>query len=133
MRQIKEKAVFLFLACCFVSLMGCRPKPQTPVTIDSGYRQVMGTFARVVVVADSEQQGRSAIDTAFEKINAIENSMSDYDPDSLLSAVNRDAFQSPVAVDDELFEVLSASVEYSQLSGGAFAHLYLFRFLRRSV
>ena len=111
---------YLFLAFCLLGPIGCAPRPQTPITVDSGFRQVMGTFARIVAVADTEQQGHSAIDTAFEKINSIEERMSDYDPDSLLSGVNRGAFQSPVIVDDELFEVLSASVEYSQLSHGTF-------------
>ena len=120
MRQTTEKAVYLFLVLWLVIPVGCRPRTQTQVTADGGYRDVMGTFARVVVVADTEPQAYSAIDAAFEKINAIEKCMSDYDPDSLLSKVNKEAFETPVAVDEELFEVLSASIEYSRLSGGAF-------------
>jgi thiamine biosynthesis lipoprotein len=90
------------------------------VTIDSGYRQVMGTFAHILVVADSPQQGHSAIEAAFAEIRDIESRMSDYDPNSLLSQVNRQAFAAPVTVDEDLFEVLSAAVYYSRLSEGAF-------------
>ena len=115
-----KNTYYVFLVLCLLIPSGCNPKTQTPVTINSGYRQVMGTFARIVVVADFQQQGCNAINIAFEKINSIEKRMSDYDPVSLLSAVNRDAFASPVTVDDELFEVLSVSVEYSRISGGAF-------------
>jgi thiamine biosynthesis lipoprotein len=90
------------------------------VTVDSGYRQVMGTIAHILVVADSRQQGRDAIETAFAEIRDIESRMSDYDADSLLSQVNRQAFTAPVPVDDDLFEVLSAAIYYSRLSDGAF-------------
>ncbi len=120
MRFFLQAACYLFLAFCFVVPTGCRPKSQTPVTVDSGHRQVMGTFARIVAVAETERQGRDAIDAAFEKIDAIEQCMSDYDPDSLLSKVNQQAFEAPVPVTDELLAVLCASMECSCISGGAF-------------
>jgi thiamine biosynthesis lipoprotein len=119
-RAFQQSIFYLFLTVCLIALPGCKPRPQTPVTIDSGYQVTMGTFARILAVADSEQQARDAIESAFDKIYDIEKRMSDYDPNSLLSKVNREAFKSPVAVDEELFEVLVASVEYSRLSGGAF-------------
>ncbi|HPO70603.1 MAG TPA: FAD:protein FMN transferase [Anaerohalosphaeraceae bacterium] len=91
-----------------------------PVAIGSGWRMTMGTIARIVVVTERPSDGLKAIEAAFEKIYDIEKRMSDYDPNSLLSKVNREAFESPVEVDAELFEVLAAAVEYSRLSEGAF-------------
>jgi len=90
------------------------------ITIDSGYRQVMGTFANIVVVDDDGARARQAIEAAFEKIHDIDARMSDYDPNSLLSKVNRRAFEESVQVDGEVFEVLAAAVEFSNLSDGAF-------------
>lgn len=90
------------------------------VTVDSGFEPVMGTFARIVVVAENERTGRNAIAAAFSEIRNIEARMSDYDPNSLLSEVNRRAFREPVPVDSDLFTVLAASIEYSRLSDGAF-------------
>ena len=119
MRQTTA-AFYLFLAFCFIGPAGCRPKTQTLLTVDSGYRQVMGTFARIVVVADTERQGEEAIESAFEKIDTIERCMSDYDPNSLLSKVNQQAFETPIPVTDELLAVLCASMECSCISGGAF-------------
>ncbi|MBL7215327.1 MAG: FAD:protein FMN transferase [Phycisphaerae bacterium] len=120
MRQTIQKVILLVLAGS-ICLVGCRRlPPKGQFTIDGGYRQVMGTFARVVAVADTEPQGRSAIDAAFEKIDAIEQCMSDYDPNSLLSKVNQQAFRQPVAINDELMTVLCASMECYCLSGGAF-------------
>ncbi|MHC4553576.1 MAG: FAD:protein FMN transferase, partial [Planctomycetota bacterium] len=90
------------------------------VTVDSGMKMTMGTFARILAVARTEKQADIAMAAAFEKIYEIDEIMSDYDPDSELSRVNRDAFDGPVKVSDELFEVLTAAVEYSKLSDGAF-------------
>lgn len=88
--------------------------------IDSGYREVMGTFARVLVVASDKKSALNSIDAAMQAIERVDTLMSDYDPNSQLSQVNRDAFAAPVAVDPEVFEVLSAAVEVSRISGGAF-------------
>lgn len=90
------------------------------VTVDSGFRQTMGTFAHILVVADNEPKANEAIEAAFAEIRDINARMSDYDPNSLLSKVNQQAFAAPVKVDDGLFEVLIASVRYSRLSDGAF-------------
>jgi len=89
-------------------------------TEKSPSRQVMGTIARSIAVADNIRTARSANQAAFDKLVEIDNMMSDYLPDSMLSKVNRRAFKTPVKVSDELFEVLSKSIEYSRLSGGAF-------------
>ena len=120
MCQTTKKTVFLFGMCCFINLVGCKPVSLSPVTVDGGYRETMGTFARVVAVADTEQQAHAAIEAAFEKINAIEKCMSDYDPNSLLSKVNQQAYETPVLITDELLAVLCASMECSCISGGAF-------------
>lgn len=90
------------------------------VTVDGGFRITMGTVAHILVVAQNQSQADAAIGAAFDKIYDIEHLMSDYDPNSQLSLVNREAFDRPVKVDDGLFEVLTAAKLYSCMSGGAF-------------
>ncbi len=90
------------------------------VEANSGFRVVMGTFARVVVIARSERAAQRCIDAAFDVQNRIESLMSDYRDDSELSKVNRLAAQEPVAVNEMMFEVLQQSVHFSELSEGAF-------------
>ena len=90
------------------------------VSADGGYRITMGTFAHIVAVARTQPQADEAIEAAFDKIYEIDHLMSDYDPNSLLSQVNREAFAHPVPVDAELFEVLTAAKLYSCMSDGAF-------------
>jgi len=109
-------AVF-FAAGMFIFVM---EKIRQPVEVDGGYRQVMGTFARITAVASQESQARRCIETGFGELNRIDAMMSDYKQDSQLSKVNREAFAGPVKVSPELFEILQKSVEYSKLTNGAF-------------
>ncbi len=81
---------------------------------------VMGTFARIVAVADDAQKASDCIDAGFEELRRIDNLMSDYKPDSELSKVNREAFPGPIKISDELFGLLQKSTDFSRLSGGAF-------------
>ena len=90
------------------------------VELDSGFGITMGTFARVLVVAPDRATAEKSVEAAFSIFDRVEALMSDYDPDSQISAVNRRAFIEPVAVDAEVFEVLSAALDYSRLSDGAF-------------
>ena len=90
------------------------------VELDSGFYQTMGTFARVLVVASDKAAAEQSVEAALAVFDRIESLMSDYDPDSQISAVNRRAYEEPVAVDPEVFDVLVASVEYSRISDGAF-------------
>lgn len=91
-----------------------------PVEVDGGYREIMGTFARIVAVANSAKQTRACIEAGFDEMRRIDSVMSDYRPDSELSKVNREAFAGPVKVSPELFGILEKSVEFSKLSNGAF-------------
>lgn len=90
------------------------------ISVDSGTRQVMGTLARIEVVASDRTKAVSAIQEAFDIIARLESLMSDYDPNSQLSYVNDRAFLETVPVDDSVFDVLAAAKEYSRLSEGAF-------------
>jgi len=90
------------------------------LTVDGGFRMTMGTIARILVTAENPDQANQAISAAFDNIFHIEKLMSDYDPESQLSQVNQNAFENPVQVDAELFEVLTTAKAYSCLSNGAF-------------
>ncbi len=88
--------------------------------IESGMRFPMGTYARIVAVAPTEQQARIAIERGMEEIETVDTLMSDYDEQSEISRVNREAAGTPVIVSEPTFEVLRKSVEFSRLSDGAF-------------
>jgi len=102
-------------------LAGCdKPDSSKPKSVSSPLRPVMGTFARSICVADDEKTAKLGNKAAYKKLVAIDKMMSDYLEESQLSKVNNNAFTEPVKVDDELFHVISKSIEYSQMSEGAF-------------
>ena len=89
-------------------------------TVDSGHRQIMGTFGRVVVIAADKKTGRKCIKAAFEKIQLVNELMSKYKPTSQISKVNAKAFDEPVVVDELVFDLLKKSIEYSKKTYGVF-------------
>ena len=91
-----------------------------PVEVDSGYRLIMGTFARVTAVAPDSHIAKKCIEAAFEQLGSIEALMSYTKDDSQISRINRNAYKGPVRVDKTVFEVLQRAVEFSRLSKGAF-------------
>jgi thiamine biosynthesis lipoprotein len=94
--------------------------PKGPIGINSGYRMVMGTFARVVVVAANRDIANKCIEAAFAEIYKVDELMSSYKSDSQISIVNREGFNRTVEVSDSVYEVLQRSIEFSKLTNGAF-------------
>lgn len=88
--------------------------------VDSGYRVVMGTLARIVAIGPDSKTANACIKAAFSEIGNIDGLMSNYKSDSEISIVNRDAFEQPVKVSDSTYEVLQRSIEFSKLTYGAF-------------
>jgi thiamine biosynthesis lipoprotein len=91
-----------------------------PIEYESGYRLVMGTFARVIIVAQNSAIAEKAAEDAFAAIERVDNLMSDFKDDSDIGIVNKEAFQRPVQVSDLTFEVIQRSIGFSKLSDGAF-------------
>ncbi len=122
MHETKTKTLILrsVLAVVVIGTLFWFSQKNRTVTIDGGFRMTMGTVARIVVTAKNQNQANEAIKAAVDAIYHIEELMSDYDPNSQLSQVNQQAFEHPVPVDAELFEVLTAAKLYSCLSDGAF-------------
>jgi len=95
-------------------------RPKGRVDVDSSYRLVMGTIARVVAVAADSTTAKSAIESALQQLYSIEDLCSAYKPDSEISRINRNAAKEPVRVSKPTFEVLQKAIEFSKLSEGAF-------------
>ena len=87
---------------------------------DIGHRQIMGTFGRVVVIAADKKTAQECINSAFEKIQLVNELMSKYKPTSQISKVNTTAFDEPVVVDELVFDLLKKSIAYSKKTNGVF-------------
>jgi thiamine biosynthesis lipoprotein len=80
----------------------------------------MGSTYSVALYGYDRVQMEAAADAAFDEVRRLDELLSNYRPGSQWSEVNRDAASRPVQVSPELFQLLSACVEYSRQSEGAF-------------
>lgn len=86
----------------------------------TGEEAIMGTAIRVELWADDKAAGEAAIAAVMAEMHRIDREMSPYKPESELSRINREAANHPVPISAEMFDILSRSIEFSKLSGGAF-------------
>jgi len=118
-KKISRTVIILFClslgAVSYFSLAG-----KGRVKVDSGYQLVMGTFARVVVIAEDSETAEKCIRAAMAEIHKVDELMSDYKSDSEISRVNREAAKRAVEVSKSTHEVLQRSVKFSILTEGAF-------------
>lgn len=102
----------------FLGVAGCSD-PNADEVLEER-RAKMGTTFEVQVRVPSAEDGRAAIDAAFEEIDRVEALLSEWRETSEISALNRAAGGAPVAIGDDLRAVLARASEISERTGGAF-------------
>ncbi|MGH9342772.1 MAG: FAD:protein FMN transferase [Terriglobia bacterium] len=80
----------------------------------------MGTVYEIVAYSPSMNRASQAIDAAFMAIAALDHMMSNYDAQSDLSRLNREAHFHAVRVPPDLFQVIQDSLVYSRASDGKY-------------
>ena len=80
----------------------------------------MGTSFNTILYTEDEATARSASQAAFARIAALDAILSDYQPESELMRLCRQAGGPPVPVSDPLFEVLARAKAIYEQSSGAF-------------
>jgi thiamine biosynthesis lipoprotein len=80
----------------------------------------MGSSYSIALYGADRIKMEAAADAAFDEVRRVDELLSNYQPASQWSEVNRDAARKPVRVSPELFELFSACVRYSRESEGAF-------------
>jgi thiamine biosynthesis lipoprotein len=80
----------------------------------------MASPFHIVLYSNDAAAARRASRAAFDRIEALNAVLSDYDPESELSRLSQKAGQGPVRVGADLFDVLERSKRMSERSGGAF-------------
>jgi thiamine biosynthesis lipoprotein len=80
----------------------------------------MGGAFSVALYSANRDSADSAAAAAFAELRRLERMLSNYRPESEWSEVNRYAASRAVEVSQELFDLLSACLEYSRGSEGAF-------------
>jgi len=118
--EIVVGAVLIAALLLFTGRGEKSPWPSNRIHIDSGRRLCMGTFARIIAVAENEPVARTCIDEAMKSIQRIDRLMSDYIDDSEIAELNAAGAGRPVRLSRSTFEVLQESVRLCRLTGGAF-------------
>ena len=85
---------------------------------------IMGTRCSVELWSDDRARGEAAISSVFDDMKRIDRLMSTWKEDTEISKVNREGGKHPVKISPELFRLLQVSVEYSELTRGAFDITY---------
>ena len=82
--------------------------------------ELMGSNFEFTVVVPSHEIGYINIEEAASEVKRIEDMISSWNPDSETSLVNAHAGISPVKVSEELFNLISRSIQISEMTEGAF-------------
>ncbi len=87
-------------------------------------QQKMGTVFQLVLYCDDEKKADAAAEAAWNRVDKLNDTFSDYDPNSEISLLSHKTdsgpMPAPVEVSEDMWDLLSRSVEAAELSDGAF-------------
>ena len=112
-KRRSHRAPFLLLVIAFL----LSPLRTEAWQIVSAEHPAMGTMFRIELYATDPTAAEKASQLAFERIDQLEKTCSDYRPDSELTALNRSTEHHASA---DLFAVITRSQQISVISDGAF-------------
>ncbi len=92
---------------------------EQPAPLFTLQRPLMGTIF-IIKVDAAAQIAEPAVRRAFAEIERLETVLSEWQEDSEISRINRNAGVAPIVVSEEVFTVIKAGVDVSRWSEGAF-------------
>jgi len=114
---LKKNVLLLLLAA---TALAAQPAKQPELLRVEGSADAMGTGFSIVAYGEDRGRLESIVSEGLEEAHRLDEMLSNYKPDSEWSMVNREAANGPVHITPELFQLLTACVEYSEESEGAF-------------
>src|SRR5215475_9016920 len=94
--------------------------PARATELFSRSRPAMGTVFTIYLYASDSTQASAAFEAAFDEVERLEETLSNYRDSSELSRINRLAASQAVTTDAEVFDLIQTSLDYSKKTGGAF-------------
>lgn len=116
------KAILTVLVLSFAAWSGCRT-PSASVETLSRYEfssPHMGTLWHVTLYAPDLVSASNAVRSAFARVRALDQCLTDYDAESELERLKKSPAGVPVKVSDDLFRCLKAAVDMARETDGAF-------------
>jgi thiamine biosynthesis lipoprotein len=80
----------------------------------------MGTLFEITAYVSDKYKAEKTFNEVFKELNRLDFLMSNYKEDSELSKINKNARTEPTDCDKELAYVIEQSLQYSNITGGAF-------------
>lgn len=93
-----------------------RPQP----LLHKQMRYMLGTLCEITVYDEEPKRAELATNLAFEEMQRVERLLSNYDPESELSRMNRMAASGPFGVSVGLFEFMTQCQMFYRITEGAF-------------
>ena len=115
---MKRIVLTLLFAAGLTGGLGADSKPE--LIRAEGSVDAMGSTYSVVIYGEERDRLQAIVAQALEEARRLDHLLSNYQPDSEWSEVNRFAAERPVRVSAELFQLLAACIDYSKESEGAF-------------
>ncbi len=81
---------------------------------------VLDDMVSITAYGKNQSQVEDAVDAAFQEIFRVEEIADRYDPESEIARVNVEAAKGPVAVSEELWEMIVTGLEVYEASDGVF-------------
>ncbi len=116
--KFKILAGFLILSVFSVFLISCNNKAANKGHVHTKF--ILGVQSRITVFGASAEKSKYIADTIFAEWDRISKDFSFSEPYSYISDVNAHAYAKPVKINDELYELLRQSVNYYNLTDGAY-------------
>jgi FAD:protein FMN transferase len=107
-----------FTLCLY--LFGQQPPGSSALQMFESVEPHMGTLMRITLYAHDSSEAASAFRAAFARIAALDEALTDYQPQSELNRLTRNAVKRPVKVSDDLLTVLLKAEQFSHETNGAF-------------
>jgi FAD:protein FMN transferase len=115
-----SRLFFFVLVLSLLVLAGCKTVPSQHLSRFEFSQPHMGTLWRITLYASDAASASNAVRSAFARVRALDQIMTDYDPDSELERLRKYPVRTPVKVSDDLFDVVQRSQEFSRQTKGAF-------------
>jgi thiamine biosynthesis lipoprotein len=132
-------AIFLVVSCAMATTPACnsnKPADSPPRALQCAVANApelhrfefiapkMGTVFRIVLYAPDKATADRAANAAWARVDQLNATLSDYDPNSELSKLGQRTLDGPmtdpVQVSDDVYRMIELSIEASKLSDGAF-------------
>ncbi len=115
-RRVKRKVFILGVGFGFLSLFSSPSFAHW----HNAQEAIMGTTITVELWSDEHFDGQAAVAAVIEEMRRVDRKFSPYIESSELSKINSSAFNRPVVLSGEMFDLLSRAIELSVLTDGAF-------------